>query len=128
MLKNNNTPKDTQEKAQTHAPRGTTLFGPSASFKGELSGSEDMVVQGKLQGKIFLDNHDLKVEQGARLTADIRVKNIEIKGHVDGSIQATGKVVIARTGQVNGDISASRISITEGAKFKGNVKVQASSS
>jgi len=127
MLKNNNSPKDIQEKPMTNTPRGTTLLGPSAAFKGEISGSEDMVVRGRFQGKIFLENHDLNVEHGARITAEIRVKNIEIKGTVDGSIHAKGIVLIAHNGQVNGDISASRISITEGAKFMGNVKVQTSS-
>jgi len=127
MLKNNTSPKDIQEKPHTNIPRGTTLLGSTAVFKGELSGNEDMVVRGRFQGKILLENHDLSVEHGAKVTAEIRVKNIEIKGTVDGSIHAKGKVVIAHNGQVNGDISASRISITEGAKFQGNVKVQVSS-
>ncbi len=127
MLKNNDPPKGIQEKPHSNTPQGTTLLGPTASFKGELSGNENVVVRGRFQGKIFLENHDLSVEPGARITAEIRVKNIDIKGNVDGSIHAKGKVVIAHNGQVNGDISASRISITEGAKFKGNVKVQRSS-
>ena len=127
MLKNNNPSKDIQEKSKSNAPQGSTLLGPTAAFKGELSGSEDMVVQGRFQGKITLENHDLKIEHGAKVTAEIQAKNVEIKGYVDGSIHAKGKVLIAHNGQVNGDISASRISITEGAKFKGNVKVQVSS-
>ena len=127
MLKNNISPKDTQEKPQTTHPRNTTLLGSTARFRGEFSGNEDLIVWGQLQGKIILDNNDLNIEQGARVSAEIRAKNIEIKGTVEGNIQAKGRVVIAPNGQVTGDISASRISIHEGAKFKGNVKVQASS-
>jgi cytoskeletal protein CcmA (bactofilin family) len=128
MLKNNNPPKANSEKYPAGSSQNVTRLGPTARFKGDLSASEDLIISGQFQGKIFLENHDLTIEQGARVTAEIiQVKNIEIRGTVDGNIQAKGRVVIAHNGQVNGDISASRISITEGAKFKGNVKVQASS-
>lgn len=127
MLKNNNPAKSNHDKHLSSASQNVTLLGPTSRFKGELSASEDLVIGGQFQGKIFLENHDVTIEQGARVTAEIHVKNIEIKGTVDGNIQAKGRVVIAQNGQVNGDISASRISITEGAKFKGNVKVQANS-
>lgn len=99
-------------------------IGQSLSLKGELSGNEDLVVNGRLHGEIDLGNHNLTVEREGKIEANIRAKNITIHGEIKGNIFASGKVLIIKDAQMVGDISASRISIMDGAQFKGSVKME----
>ncbi|RLC29753.1 hypothetical protein DRH13_05285, partial [Candidatus Woesebacteria bacterium] len=103
-------------------PRGIARLGPSLFLKGELSGEEDVVIEGQYKGKIDLVNHNILVGRGAKVKADIRAKNITIYGTVEGNIDASGKIFISKEGQLKGNLKAPKISIMEGAKFKGGVK------
>ncbi len=98
-------------------------IGPSLSFDGEVNGREDLVINGRFKGNINLENNSLFIASESSVQADIRVKNITIKGNVEGSIHATGKVFITKEGKMTGNISAYRISIMNGAKFKGSIKM-----
>lgn len=111
----------TTEKAP---PRNTARFGSSFNLKGEISGDEDLIIEGRFQGKINLKNHSLLVEQTGNIKADIRAKNVTIKGSIEGNIYASGKVFISKNGDVKGDITSPKISIMEGAGFKGSVKME----
>jgi len=104
--------------------RGIARLGPSIFLKGELSGEEDVVIEGQYKGKIDLANHNILVGRGAKVEADIRVKNITIYGTVEGNIDASGKIFISQEGQMKGDLKAPKISIMEGAKFIGGVKIE----
>jgi len=100
--------------------------GDSLIIDGEIRGSEDLIINGRFTGKIFLENNSLYIAHGSTVKADIRVKNTTIKGKVEGSIHASGKVFITKEGKMTGNITAYRISIMEGAKFKGSVKMLSS--
>lgn len=116
--------KDKRNNQESKDPEKISRVGASLSFNGELNGQEDIVIEGQFQGKIDLKNHNLKVEQGGKIKANIQVKNITIIGEVDGNIYASGKVFISKEGQLRGDIFAPRISIADGAQFKGSVKMK----
>jgi cytoskeletal protein CcmA (bactofilin family) len=113
--------KITPEKA---LPRNTARFGSSFHLKGEISGDEDLIIGGRFRGKINLKNHSLLVEQTGKIKADIRAKNVTIKGSIEGNIYASGKVFISKDGDVKGNIISPKISIMEGAGFKGSVKME----
>ena len=98
-------------------------FGPHLKLKGNISGREDILFKGEFEGNVTLENNDLTIEKTGKLKAQIRVKNIIIRGRVEGNVHASGKVLIEKDGQMTGDISAARISIQEGAQFKGSVKI-----
>ena len=116
--------KDKRNNQESQDPEKISRVGASLSFNGALNGQEDIVIEGQFQGKIDLKNHNLKVEQGGKVKANIQVKNITISGEVDGNIYASGKVYISKEGQLRGDIFAPRISIADGAQFKGSVKMK----
>ncbi len=116
--------KDKRNDQESKDLEKSSRVGASLSFNGELNGQEDIVIEGQFQGKIDLKNHNLKVEQGGKVKANIQVKNITIVGEVDGNIYASGKVFISKEGQLRGDIFAPRISIADGAQFKGSVKMK----
>ncbi len=104
-------------------PRNIARFGPSMYLKGQLSGEEDLVIEGRFKGKIDLTHNNILVSEGGNVEADIRVNSISIKGSVTGNVTASGKVFISEEGQLKGDISAPTISIMDGARFLGSVKM-----
>ncbi|MBD3414213.1 MAG: hypothetical protein GF421_07280 [Candidatus Aminicenantes bacterium] len=123
MLKKDNNPT-TEPKNPTDSSNST--IGSSLTFNGEVRGKEDLVINGHFQGKIFLENNSLVVAGESLVKADIRAKNVTIKGNVEGNIHAIGKVYITKEGKMTGDIAAYRISILDGAKFKGSIKMLSS--
>lgn len=123
MSKSDNTPQNQEIKPDSPPVNIASQLGPALRFKGELSGSEDIFLLGEFQGTINLANNNLVIARNSRVKAEIRVKSITVKGSVEGNITATGKVLIEQQAQMTGDISASRISIMEGAQFKGSVKI-----
>ncbi len=103
---------------------GVSYLSPTNIVRGEISGREDLVVRGQVHGKITLPENDVLVDESGRVEAEVRVKNIRIKGEFIGNIAASGKVIIEKTGRMRGDLSAAVISIEDGAQFKGTVKIQ----
>jgi len=98
-------------------------LGPSFALTGKLQGSGDLIIQGKFNGNINLGQHDLIVERRGKVKADIQGRNITIDGEVEGNIHASGKVFISQKGKMMGDIQAPKVSIMNGAQFKGSVKM-----
>jgi len=116
--------KDKKNNQESKYPEKLSRIGASLSLQGELNGEEDLLVEGQFEGKIDIKNHNLKVERGGEVKANVKVKNITINGEVNGNIYASGKVYISKEGQLKGDIFAPRISIADGAQFKGSVKMK----
>ena len=96
------------------------IIGRSIVIDGEISGDEDLVVQGTVKGRISL-KQSLYVEASGEVEADIETQNVEVSGSVTGNIRASDKVEIKADGRMVGDIKAPRILIADGATFKGNV-------
>jgi cytoskeletal protein CcmA (bactofilin family) len=99
-------------------------IGKSVVIKGELSGSEDLYVDGNVEGKIELRNHSLTVGPNGVVKANVSAKSVVIQGRLDGSIFASERVELRKTAAVTGDVSTQRIAIEEGAFLKGTVDVQ----
>jgi cytoskeletal protein CcmA (bactofilin family) len=108
-------------------PLDFSRLGKGLRFNGEIRGEEDLVLDGRFKGTIDLGNHNLVINPNSQVDAEIHVRNITISGRVSGNIHAKGKVQINADGRVLGDISSSRISVMDGAQFKGSVKVLKSS-
>jgi cytoskeletal protein CcmA (bactofilin family) len=98
-------------------------IGPSILIKGELTGMEDLTIDGTVEGKIELRDHNLVVGPNGKIKADIYGKTITITGEVRGNAYASHKVEIGETGTLHGDIVAPRIAIADGAHFKGSVEM-----
>jgi len=102
----------------------TVVIGKSIVFKGELSGSENLTVEGQVEGKIVLKQHVLTVGVHGRIRAQVFAKSVVVLGEVIGNIEATEKIAIRNEGTVEGDIKAPRVAIAEGAKFRGGIDMQ----
>ena len=99
-------------------------IGKSVVIKGELNGSEDLTIEGHVEGTIQLREHVLTIGPNGRIKAQVFAKSVIVLGEVHGNIQATDKVDIRDNGSVEGDLIAPRIAIAEGAHFKGSVDMQ----
>jgi cytoskeletal protein CcmA (bactofilin family) len=99
-----------------HANIGQSLF-----IKGEVSGSEDLTVDGRVEGRIDLKDHNLTIGPNGKVHADVHAKNITIVGEITGNVTADEKVDLTDSGRLVGDIRAPRISVSDGAQFKGSV-------
>lgn len=115
--------QDQQTSSEKRYTEGTTFLGETIDIQAELKGNEDLIIGGKFRGNIDIKNNNLVIEKSAEIEAGIRARNITIKGKIRGNIYASGKVFIEREAQVFGDLSAARISIMEGAQYKGSMKM-----
>jgi cytoskeletal protein CcmA (bactofilin family) len=93
-------------------------------IKGELDGSEDLTIEGQVEGKIELRDHTLTVGQNGRIKAQVFAKAVVILGELVGNINASETVDIRDKGSVDGDIVAPRVAIAEGAHFRGSIDMQ----
>jgi cytoskeletal protein CcmA (bactofilin family) len=99
-------------------------IGPSIHVKGELQGDEDLTIDGRIEGKIELRDHNLTIGANGKIKADLHAKMIIIAGEVSGNAFATERVEITPSGKLNGDIASPRITIADGAHFKGSVDME----
>jgi len=104
--------------------RTTVNIGKSVVIKGELSGSEDLTIEGQVDGKIELRQNVLTIGPNGRIKAQVFAKAVIILGEVTGNVTATEKVDIRDNGSVDGDIAAPRVAIAEGAHFRGSIDMQ----
>lgn len=108
------------------AASGLAQIGKSLVVKGELSGSEDLYVDGQVEGSIALKGNSLTVGPNGQVKASVDAKGVVVQGKLDGNIQASDRVDLRKSAIVTGDISAQRISIEEGAYLKGKVEIHRS--
>jgi cytoskeletal protein CcmA (bactofilin family) len=104
--------------------RATVNIGKSVVIKGELNGSEDLTIEGQVEGKIELRQNVLTIGPNGRIKAQVFAKAVIILGEVTGNVTATEKVDIRDNGSVDGDIAAPRVAIAEGAHFRGSIDMQ----
>ena len=117
-----------QQSAPRPQPRGNepqppfhgTFFGPNITIDGTVSGSEAVLIEGTVRGKINLTN-DLRIGTKARVEAAVHAKNVTIEGRLNGDVSADDRVELIASATVDGNIKAPKIVVAEGAKFRGSV-------
>ena len=97
------------------------MIGPSITIKGEVSGEEDLVIQGRVEGTIQLGGNEVSIGESGQVCANLHVRVARIDGEVTGDITANEKVIISKTGNVRGNIVAPRVTLEDGAVFKGSI-------
>lgn len=99
-------------------------IGKSVVIKGELSGSEDLTIEGNVEGRIELKENILTIGPNGKIRAEVFAKSVIVLGEVTGNVTASEKVDIRDNGSVDGDITSPRVAIAEGAHFRGSVDMQ----
>lgn len=99
-------------------------IGKSVIIKGELSGSEDLYLDGEVEGSVELSGHNLTVGPNGHVQANINAKEVIVQGKVDGNISGSDRVELRKSAVLVGDISTQRIVIEDGAYFKGGIDIR----
>jgi cytoskeletal protein CcmA (bactofilin family) len=108
-------------------PAGATAhLGSSLHVKGEISGNEDLYIDGTVEGLVQLDERKVTIGATAKLTADIIAGEVIVYGSVKGNVRGKGKIEIKKDGSVNGDLTTAQIIIEDGAYFKGSIEIDRS--
>lgn len=100
------------------------VIGKSIRVKGEVTGSEDLVIEGCVEGTIELKQNAVVVGKGGRVTANITGKVIQVYGEVTGDLSGTEQIVIHESGSVRGNVTAPRVSLKDGARLKGAINTE----
>jgi cytoskeletal protein CcmA (bactofilin family) len=102
---------------------GTARLGASLHIKGEITGNEDLVIDGSVEGLVQLEDRKLTVGASAKVTADIISREVVVYGNVKGNLRARDRIEIKKDGSVVGDLTTARIMIEDGAYFKGSIEI-----
>jgi cytoskeletal protein CcmA (bactofilin family) len=114
----------TRPEPKQNVERDIVNIGKSVVIKGELNGSEDLTIEGQVEGTIQLRDHVLTIGPNGKIKAQVFAKAVIILGEVTGNVTASEKVDIRDNGSVDGDIISPRVAIAEGAHFRGTVDMQ----
>jgi cytoskeletal protein CcmA (bactofilin family) len=112
------------DASRHHSERDIVNIGKSVVIKGELTGSEDLTIEGLVEGKIELRQNVLTIGPNARIKAQVFAKTVVVQGEVHGNVTASERVEIRDSGSVDGDVSAPRVAISDGAHFRGSIDMQ----
>ena len=102
---------------------GKAMIGPTVVIEGQITSGEELHIEGKVSGAIIAKGHEVIVGQSGELKADISAKIVRVEGKVVGDISGGEKVIISKTGNVLGNIDAPRVTLEDGAKFKGSIQM-----
>jgi cytoskeletal protein CcmA (bactofilin family) len=117
------TPVETPARPQAVTGEQATI-GKGLYIKGEITGSESLYIDGKVEGSLNLPGNRVTVGRNGQVSANITAREIVVLGKVKGNVTATDRVDIRAEGSLNGDVAAARISIEDGAFFKGGIDIR----
>jgi cytoskeletal protein CcmA (bactofilin family) len=110
------------------APRrsgGAAIIGPSITIKGDVSGDEDLMIQGQIEGKIKLAKHNVTIGSDGHVKADVHGRTVVVEGQVEGDLHAKEQIILRHTARVEGSIAAPRVTLEDGAVFRGGIEMEA---
>lgn len=116
-------PVQAAARSQTASKPPMATIGPSISIKGDISGDEDILIEGRVEGAIQLRRHNVTVGSSGRVTADIHGKRICIDGEVKGDLLGD-EVLIRKSGRVEGNAKAPRVTLENGCNFRGSIDMK----
>jgi cytoskeletal protein CcmA (bactofilin family) len=119
----------TESAPRPHATTGSggrreaAIIGPSIQLDGDLRGQEDLLIEGEVNGTVQLSGNSLTVGSQGKIKADVYAKEIHVDGFVEGDLFGAERVVIRKSAQVRGNVTSPRVSLEEGARFKGSIEM-----
>ena len=104
--------------------RGLATIGPSIAVRGDVTGDEDLMIEGRVEGKILLKKNSVTIGRSGRVKADVFAKTVTVDGEVEGDLSAQEEVVVRQTGKVRGNIHAPRVTLDSGCRFQGSIDME----
>jgi cytoskeletal protein CcmA (bactofilin family) len=99
-------------------------IGPSIFIKGDLSGEEDLTIEGRVEGRVELRQHSITIGKSGRVKADVIGRVVMVEGEVDGNVFAEEQAVVRKSGPVRGNITSPRVTLEDGSRFKGSIDME----
>ena len=116
--------KDNSKSENVNAVR-EVMIGTTIKIKGEVTGDENLLVEGSVEGSIDLSEFDLTIGKSGNVTAEVRAKTVKVEGQITGDIHASQNVLVAKSARMVGNIKAPRVALEDGADFKGSIDMHA---
>ena len=110
--------------AADRSPRGAreaAIIGPSITIRGDVTGDEDLTIQGRIEGTVTLKQHNVSVGPEGRVDASIHARSVVVEGEVKGDLHGEEAVVLRKTARVQGNVQAPRVTVEDGARFRGGI-------
>ena len=117
---------DSMRPAASSTDRSTARLGPSLHVKGDITGTEDLLIDGSIEGMIQLNDSKLTVGRAAKLKADVNAREVVVYGCVQGNVHATRRIEMKKGGSVIGNLRTAQVMIDDGADFKGSIEIDKS--
>ncbi|HVR30796.1 MAG TPA: polymer-forming cytoskeletal protein [Thermoanaerobaculia bacterium] len=119
-------PPPVSRPAEPQRPRVAATIGPSIAIKGDVTGEEDLIVEGRIEGKILLKSNSVTIGRNGRVKANVYANSITVEGEVEGDLIGKDEVVIRQSGKVKGNVAAPRVVLDSGARFQGSIDMEPS--
>jgi len=103
---------------------GVTRLGSTVVLTGDIEAHEDMLIEGRVQGKILVPSGTLTVAKGAKVDGEIKARSFVLHGELKGTVRAGERAVISETAEMNGDVITPKITIADGARFSGGIRMK----
>jgi cytoskeletal protein CcmA (bactofilin family) len=117
-------PPPAARPAEPTRSRGVATIGPSIAIKGDVTGEEDLVIEGRIEGKILLKANSVTIGRNGRVKANVYANSIMVEGEVEGDLIGKDEVVIRQSGKVKGNVAAPRVVLDSGARFQGSIDME----
>jgi cytoskeletal protein CcmA (bactofilin family) len=104
--------------------RVAATIGPSIAIKGDVTGEEDLIIEGRIEGKILLKQNSVTIGRNGRVKANVYANSITVEGEVEGDLIGKDEVVIRQSGKVKGNVAAPRVVLDSGARFQGSIDME----
>jgi len=113
--------RDIGEQRAPRSSRGSATIGPSITIRGDVTGNEDLVIQGQIEGTVTLKQHNVAVGPEGKVRAGIHGRSVTVEGDVVGDLKGDEQVVLKSSAIVEGNIQAPRVTLEDGARFRGGI-------
>lgn len=114
---------DSPRRPTTAGTREAAVIGPSIHIDGDLRGEEDLIIEGEVNGTVQLKNNSLTIGAQGKVSADVYAHSVYVEGYMDGDLYGSERVNIRKSAQVRGNITSPRVSLEDGARFKGSIEM-----
>jgi len=114
-------PAKTASPTPSHSGRDQATIGRSINIRGDVTGDEDLLIQGRIEGTVDLKQHSVTIGPEGRVKADLKGRKVTVEGEVEGDVRGQEQVVLKASSTVNGDIVAPRVVLEDGATFLGSI-------
>ncbi|HEY8022420.1 MAG TPA: polymer-forming cytoskeletal protein [Thermoanaerobaculia bacterium] len=109
---------------EPHRRSERATIGPSIYIKGDLAGEEDLVIEGRVEGRVDLKQHNVTIGKNGRVRADVFGRVVNVEGEVDGNVFAQEQAILRQSGAVRGNITSPRVTLEDGSRFKGSIDME----